>query len=71
MPGMSGKDLADELVKLRPETRVLYMSGYTDQSIVHHGILDDDIAFIGKPFTPTALVLKVARVLQHGRLVEV
>jgi hypothetical protein len=39
------------------------MSGYTDQAIVHHGILDGDIAFLGKPFTPDALVLKVVEVL--------
>jgi two-component system cell cycle sensor histidine kinase/response regulator CckA len=66
MPQMSGKLLAEELVKLRPEVRVLYMSGYTDQAIVHNGILDKDIAFIGKPFTPDALVLKVVEVLQQN-----
>jgi PAS domain S-box-containing protein len=66
MPRMSGRDLADQLVRLRPETRVLYMSGYTDQAIVHHGILDGDIAFIGKPFTPDALVLKVIEVLHKN-----
>ena len=65
MPRMSGKELAEQLVRLRPDTRVLYMSGYTDQAIVHHGILDGDIAFIGKPFTPDALVLKVVEVLQQ------
>lgn len=69
MPGISGKDLADRLVKLRPDIRVLFMSGYTDQSIVHHGILDLDIAFIGKPFTPSSLVLKIAGVLHEGRQV--
>ena len=63
MPRMSGKELAEQLVKLRPDTRVLYMSGYTNQAIVHQGILDRDIAFIGKPFTPDALVLKVLEVL--------
>ena len=66
MPRISGKELAEQFLKLRPDTRVLYMSGYTDQAIVHHGILDGDIAFIGKPFTPDALVLKVVEVLQKN-----
>jgi two-component system cell cycle sensor histidine kinase/response regulator CckA len=64
MPRGSGKDLADQILRLRPDTCVLYMSGYTDQAIVHHGVLDEDIAFIAKPFTPDALVLKVVEVLQ-------
>jgi PAS domain S-box-containing protein len=66
MPRMSGKELAEQLVKLRPDTRVLYMSGYTNQAIVHHGILDRDIAFIGKPFTPDGLVTEVVKVLQQN-----
>jgi PAS domain S-box-containing protein len=66
MPRMSGKDLADQFRGLRPDARVLYMSGYTDRAIVHHGILDEAIAFIGKPFTPDALVLKVVEVLRHN-----
>lgn len=65
MPQMSGKELADQLLTSRPETRVLYMSGYTDRAIVHHNILDGDIAFLNKPFTPNSLVLKVAEVLHQ------
>lgn len=62
---MSGKQLAKRVTGLRSETRILYMSGYTDQAIVHHGILDGDIDFIGKPFPPDALVHKVVQVLAN------
>jgi len=65
MPRMSGKELADQLLVLRLGTRVLYMSGFTDHAIVHHGVLDGDTDFIEKPFTPDALALKVGKVLQH------
>jgi two-component system cell cycle sensor histidine kinase/response regulator CckA len=65
MPLMSGKDLADQLLTSRPETRVLYMSGYTDHAIVHHGVLDGNIAFLNKPFTPDLLARKVAGVLHN------
>lgn len=63
MPERSGKEIADCLQQLRPATRVLYMSGYTDDAIVHHGVVDSDVEFIQKPFTPLALARKVREVL--------
>jgi two-component system cell cycle sensor histidine kinase/response regulator CckA len=63
LPGASGRRLAEELLAERPQTKVLYMSGYTDDAIVHRGVLDPDTAFIHKPFTPEALARKVREVL--------
>jgi two-component system cell cycle sensor histidine kinase/response regulator CckA len=65
LPGGSGPDLSTWLVKGRPELKVLYMSGYTDEAIVHHGVLDPGVAFLSKPFTAQALGLKVREVLDQ------
>ena len=61
MPQMSGPELARKMLALRPGTKVVYMSGYTDDALGHHGVLDPDIILLPKPFTPEAL-------MQHLRL---
>jgi PAS domain S-box-containing protein len=66
MPGMSGQDLATRASRLRPEIKVLYMSGHTDHAILEHGVLDSGIAFLPKPFTPEILLTKIREVLDAG-----
>jgi PAS domain S-box-containing protein len=67
MPEISGREVADQLAPARPEMKVLYMSGYTDDTIVRHRILDSDVSYLQKPFTPEALLLKVREVLYGSR----
>jgi PAS domain S-box-containing protein len=66
MPGMSGRVLAQELAKTRPTVKVVYMSGYTDNAIVHHGVLDAGTHFLAKPFISADLTQKVREVLDEG-----
>ena len=63
MPGMDGKKLADELCSRRPNVKVVFMSGYTDNAIAHHGILDSGVILIQKPLTPGSLARKLREVL--------
>jgi CheY-like chemotaxis protein len=65
MPGMNGKDLVDRLASLYPNLRVLYMSGYTDDAIVHRGVLAPGTHFIGKPFNAADLTRMVREVLDE------
>ena len=66
MPRMSGRQLADRVESWQPTMKVLYMSGYTDNAIVHHGVLDPGTAYIQKPFTPDTLVSKIREVLDNS-----
>ena len=64
MPRMGGRELYDRIRRQRPEIKVLYMSGYTDNAIVHHGVLDPGTAFLQKPYSPISLARKVMEVLE-------
>jgi CheY-like chemotaxis protein len=64
MPGLNGRELADQLLVLQPNLRVLFMSGYTNNMVVHQGILEEGLAFLEKPFTPEALAVKIRQVLR-------
>jgi CheY-like chemotaxis protein len=65
MPGLSGRDLAVRLAVVRPDVRVIYMSGYTDDAITRHGVLEPGFVFVQKPFTPDALARTVREVLDR------
>ena len=68
MPNMSGRQVADHLVKLMPALKVLYLSGYTDSTVVHHGVIEGDAGFLPKPFSREALANKIRHLLDapHG-----
>ena len=66
MPGLSGPELARELKSRRPRLKVLCMSGYTEDAVLQHGILEAEMAFIQKPLTPDVLLRRVREVLDLG-----
>jgi two-component system, cell cycle sensor histidine kinase and response regulator CckA len=63
MPGISGRELAERISRLRPGIKILYMSGYTDQAVVHHGILEHDAVLLQKPFNVGSLASKLREIL--------
>ena len=65
MPEMNGRDLAGKLLSLYPDLKWLFMSGYTENAIAHHGVLDEGVNFIQKPFSKQDLAVKVRKVLDE------
>jgi len=65
MPGLNGRELASRLAGLRPDARVIFMSGYTDDAVTRHGVLEPGSAYVQKPFTPDAIARKVREVLDR------
>ena len=63
MPGLGGRPLAEHVQALSPEAKVLYISGYTDDAVVRHGVLEEEVRFLQKPFSSMALALKVREAL--------
>ncbi|MGA2029258.1 MAG: PAS domain-containing protein, partial [Verrucomicrobiota bacterium] len=67
MPQMSGQELADRVQALYPQTRILFTSAYTENAIIHQGVVSKGVAFLQKPFTPSALARKVREMLDIGK----
>jgi FixJ family two-component response regulator len=66
MPEMNGRELYEKLLELKPDMKVLFMSGYTDNVIAHRGVLQDGVNFIQKPFSIKQLAHKVGSILAEG-----
>jgi CheY-like chemotaxis protein len=64
LPGINGRELAEQLAVVRPQVKVVFTSGYTQDVIAHRGVLDRDVSYIGKPYTPEGLAAKVREVLE-------
>ncbi len=68
MPLVNGRELAKRMAALSPGMQVIYMSGYADDVIAYHGILEDGTTVIQKPFSPAALLLKLREILDAGKV---
>ncbi|MFW5740075.1 MAG: PAS domain-containing protein [Myxococcota bacterium] len=67
MPGMNGKQLAEEVMARQPHVRVLYTSGYAEDVVVHHGVIEEDLDFLAKPYMPSALAQRVRQLLDRAK----
>lgn len=67
MPGLNGRQLAVQLAEQRPDLRVLFTSGYAEDVVVHHGVLEPDVHFVGKPYSLATLSAKVRSILDQPR----
>jgi CheY-like chemotaxis protein len=66
MPKMDGKKLYEEIKKLRPDMKVLFMSGYTKDIVIERGIIDDEVSFITKPVMPSELLIGLRKILDRN-----
>jgi CheY-like chemotaxis protein len=66
MPGMNGRELGHRAQQIRPELRVLYMTGYSRNAVVHHGRLDEGVALLQKPITQTSLAARIRDILDQS-----
>jgi two-component system cell cycle sensor histidine kinase/response regulator CckA len=66
MPGIGGRQLVEQLWLLRPDLRVIFMSGYTDDAMLRHGVTHADVSFLQKPFTKKTLARKLREVLDRS-----
>ena len=66
MPGINGRELAEKFIVKRPETKVIYMSGYTDDALAHHGVLEENVVLINKPIKSSVVTHKIREVLDTG-----
>lgn len=66
LPGMSSRALSEKLIQTRPNLKVLFMSGYTDEAIAHHGVLEPDMLLLQKPFSVVDLASKVRLALDQS-----
>ncbi len=63
MPGMNGRQLADKLIAIHPEMKILYTSGYTEDAVAEHGVIEENLNFLGKPYSPQSLARKIRELL--------